>query len=186
MSGFDLVPEDGGDPIHLPPGETVLGRGPFLRVSDKRVSRQHGLLENLNGQLRLKPTHLNPCFVQSSPTEDPRPLQRDSWHPLRHGDLISLLPGQLIYRVAAVGGGDHTPRYLCVVLMLRVNIKTRLSSAAVSPDVSVNNSIRTEEAALLYQTDGKGHSSSAQTSSCKIHPETAASFHKFWFLTLFT
>uniref|UniRef100_A0A8P4KFN8 Aprataxin and PNKP like factor n=1 Tax=Dicentrarchus labrax TaxID=13489 RepID=A0A8P4KFN8_DICLA len=67
MSGFDLVPEDGGDPIHLPPGETVLGRGPFLR------------------------THLNPCFVQSSPTEDPRPLQRDSWHPLRHGDLISLL-----------------------------------------------------------------------------------------------
>ncbi|XP_035515570.1 aprataxin and PNK-like factor [Morone saxatilis] len=110
MSGFELVPEDGGDPIHLPPGETVLGRGPFLRVSDKRVSRQHGLLENLNGQLRLKPTHLNPCFVQSSRTEDPRPLQKDSWHPLRHGDLISLLPGQLIYRVVAVGGEDRTPR----------------------------------------------------------------------------
>ncbi len=33
MSGFDLVPVDGGELIHLPPGETVLGRGPFLGVS---------------------------------------------------------------------------------------------------------------------------------------------------------
>lgn len=33
MSGFDLVPVDGGDPVHLPPGETVLGRGPLLGVS---------------------------------------------------------------------------------------------------------------------------------------------------------
>ncbi|XP_070837621.1 aprataxin and PNK-like factor [Chaetodon trifascialis] len=110
MSRFDLVPVDGGDPIQLPPGETVLGRGPFLGVSDKRVSRCHGLLENLNGQLRLKPTHLNPCFVQSSLTDDPRPLQRDSWHPLRHGDLFSLLPGQFIYEVVAVGEEDRTPR----------------------------------------------------------------------------
>nr|XP_046232142.1 aprataxin and PNK-like factor isoform X1 [Scatophagus argus] len=110
MSGFDLVPVDGGERIHLPPGETVLGRGPLLGVSDKRVSRHHGLLDNLNGQLRLKPTHLNPCFVQPSLTDDPRPLQRDSWYPLEHGDLFSLLPGQFIYRVVAVGGGDSTPR----------------------------------------------------------------------------
>ncbi|XP_069578187.1 aprataxin and PNK-like factor [Brachyistius frenatus] len=112
MSGFNLVPVDGGDPVHLPPGETVLGRGPFLKISDKRVSRNHGLLENLNGQLRLKPTHLNPCFVQSSLTDDPRPLQKDSWHPLHHGVFLSLLPGQHIYEVAAVGGGEeeHTPR----------------------------------------------------------------------------
>ncbi|TKS68776.1 Aprataxin and PNK-like factor [Collichthys lucidus] len=110
MSDFDLVPVDGGDPIHLPPGETVVGRGPLLRVNDKRVSRNHGLLENLNGELRLKPTHVNPCFVQSSLTDDPRPLQRDSWCPLHHGDLFSLLPGQYIYKVVAVGGEDQTPR----------------------------------------------------------------------------
>ncbi|XP_042253454.1 aprataxin and PNK-like factor isoform X2 [Thunnus maccoyii] len=101
MSGFSLLPVDGGDPIPLPPGETVLGRGPLLRVNDKRVSRHHGLLENLDGRLRLKPTHLNPCFVRSSLTDDPRPLQKDTWHPLHHGDLFSLLPGQFVYKVVA-------------------------------------------------------------------------------------
>lgn len=33
MSGFHLVPVTGGEPVHLPPGETVLGRGPLLGVS---------------------------------------------------------------------------------------------------------------------------------------------------------
>lgn len=56
-------------------------------------------------------THVNPCFVQSAPAGDPRPLQRDSWHPLHHGDLLSLLPGQFVYKVVAVGGDDSTPRY---------------------------------------------------------------------------
>lgn len=56
-------------------------------------------------------THLNPCFVQASPTDDPRPLQRNSWHQLRHGDLFSLLPGRLIFQVEAVGGEGRTPRY---------------------------------------------------------------------------
>ncbi|XP_061536218.1 aprataxin and PNK-like factor isoform X2 [Phycodurus eques] len=104
MSGFELIPVHGGDAIHLPPGESIVGRGPFLRVNDKRVSRHHGLLNNQDGRLRLKPTHLNPCFLQSSPADDPRPLQKDVWCPLDHGDIFSLLPGQLMFRVAEVGG----------------------------------------------------------------------------------
>ncbi|XP_041740396.2 LOW QUALITY PROTEIN: aprataxin and PNK-like factor [Coregonus clupeaformis] len=110
MAGFDLVPVDGGSPMHLPEGETLLGRGPFLGVSDKRVSRHHGLLENLNGQLRIKPTHVNPCFCQSSLDDPPQPLDRNQWHKLGQGHIISLLPGKYIYKVVAVGGEDGTPR----------------------------------------------------------------------------
>ncbi|XP_017161620.1 aprataxin and PNK-like factor isoform X5 [Poecilia reticulata] len=110
MSGFGLVPVDGGDLVQLPPGETVLGRGPFLGISDTRVSRRHGLLENLDGQLRLKPTHINPCFLLLSPNDDPRPLERGSWHRLHPGDQFSLLPGRFIYRVAAGGAERSAPR----------------------------------------------------------------------------
>lgn len=110
MSGFDLVPVDGGEPVHVPPGETVLGRGPFLQVGDRRVSRHHGLLENVDGRLRLKPTHLNPCFIQSSLCDDPQPLQKDEWHTLSHGDFFSLLPGHLIFQVEAIDEDPPTPR----------------------------------------------------------------------------
>ncbi|KAG7492815.1 hypothetical protein MATL_G00019120 [Megalops atlanticus] len=102
MSTFELESVDGGSSIPLPPGETVLGRGPFFGVSDKRVSRHHGLLENKGGQLRIKPTHLNPCFCQSSMEDPPEPLERDRWHTLLPGDLFSLLPGKYIYRVVSI------------------------------------------------------------------------------------
>uniref|UniRef100_W5NGF7 Aprataxin and PNKP like factor n=1 Tax=Lepisosteus oculatus TaxID=7918 RepID=W5NGF7_LEPOC len=101
MSGFELEPLDGNCSIPLPVGETLIGRGPLLRVSDKRVSRNHGLLEVVDGQLRIKPTHLNPCFYQSSLDDLPHPLEKDKWHPLFPGDLFSLLPGKYIYRVVS-------------------------------------------------------------------------------------
>ncbi|XP_035493572.2 aprataxin and PNK-like factor isoform X2 [Scophthalmus maximus] len=113
MSDFHLIPVAGGAPVQLPLGETVLGRGPFLGVSDKRVSRQHALLKNLRGRLSLKPTHLNPCFLRSSLSDDPRPLSRDSWVRLQDGDILSLLPGQLLFRVEEVeevDGATHPIR----------------------------------------------------------------------------
>uniref|UniRef100_W5NGF4 Aprataxin and PNKP like factor n=1 Tax=Lepisosteus oculatus TaxID=7918 RepID=W5NGF4_LEPOC len=111
MSGFELEPLDGNCSIPLPVGETLIGRGPLLRVSDKRVSRNHGLLEVVDGQLRIKPTHLNPCFYQSSLDDLPHPLEKDKWHPLFPGDLFSLLPGKYIYRVVSTNC-DSTQRYL--------------------------------------------------------------------------
>ncbi|KAM9491865.1 LOW QUALITY PROTEIN: aprataxin and PNK-like factor [Salvelinus alpinus] len=94
MEGFDLVPVDGGSPIHLPVGETLLGRGPFLGVSDKRVSGHHGLLENLNGQLRIKPVGLSRINSQAlqdedeavikSPTASPEPSD-EPVYPTRQG-----------------------------------------------------------------------------------------------------
>ncbi|XP_023680796.2 aprataxin and PNK-like factor isoform X1 [Paramormyrops kingsleyae] len=115
MPGFELEPVDGGGPIPLPQGETLLGRGPFLGVTDKRVSRHHGLLENNDGQLRIKPvcipsvtpsmnsyfTHANPCFWQSALEDPPRALEKDRWHPLHAGEIFSLLPGKYIYRVVS-------------------------------------------------------------------------------------
>lgn len=99
MPGFELEQVDGGCPIDLPYGETVLGRGPFLGVNDKRVSRNHCILENQNGQLRLKPTHLNPCFIQTNIVAGPQPLEKDQWHCLKEGDIFSLMPGKYVYRV---------------------------------------------------------------------------------------
>ncbi|KAJ8365916.1 hypothetical protein SKAU_G00147470 [Synaphobranchus kaupii] len=102
MSDFELEPVDGGISIQLPEGEIQLGRGPFLGVNDKRVSRHHGLLENANGQLRIKPTHQNPCFYQPSLGDPPEALEKDRWHPLRPGNLFSLLPAKYVYRVVSV------------------------------------------------------------------------------------
>lgn len=68
-------------------------------------------------------THVNPCFVQSSITDEPRPLTRNSWCPLQDGDLFSLLPGHLIYKVVSVGGVTGTRRYIH-----HVRIKKRLKS----------------------------------------------------------
>ncbi|XP_067297008.1 aprataxin and PNK-like factor [Pseudorasbora parva] len=99
MPGFELEQVDGGSPIDLPYGETVLGRGPFLGVNDKRVSRNHCILENHNGLLRLKPIHLNPCFIQTNIVAGPQPLEKDQWHCLKEGDIFSLMPGKYVYRV---------------------------------------------------------------------------------------
>lgn len=61
MSGFDLVPVEGGKPIHLPPGETVIGRGPFLRVSPKKKKKK------LNQQWPFHYTCVQPLWADHHP-----------------------------------------------------------------------------------------------------------------------
>lgn len=106
MWGFELLPESGGAPVPVPEGETVLGRGPLLGISDKRVSRNHALLENSQGRLRLRATHVNPVFLQSRSDPGPVPLTRGQWTVLQPGDTVSLLPGHLHYKVRQIPDPD--------------------------------------------------------------------------------
>ncbi|XP_045150024.1 aprataxin and PNK-like factor [Echinops telfairi] len=100
--GFELQPLDGGPRVALPPGETVIGRGPLLGVTDKRVSRRHAVLEVVGGQLRIKPIHTNPCFYQSSGMTQLSPMKMNIWRWLNSGDSFSLLVDKYIFRVFSV------------------------------------------------------------------------------------
>ncbi|XP_066234202.1 aprataxin and PNK-like factor isoform X6 [Saccopteryx leptura] len=97
--GFELQPQDGGPRVALAPGETVIGRGPLLGITDKRVSRKHAVLEVVDGQLRIKPIHTSPCFYQSSEKSQLLPLKRNQWHWLKPEDSFSLLVDKYIFRV---------------------------------------------------------------------------------------
>ncbi|XP_026508928.1 aprataxin and PNK-like factor [Terrapene carolina triunguis] len=99
MPGFELAPADGGCPVALQPGQTVLGRGPLLGITDKRVSRKHATLEVVGDQLRIKPVHVNPCFYQSPENSHLLPLETDEWHSLSPGDSFSLLIDKYIFKV---------------------------------------------------------------------------------------
>ncbi|XP_076990547.1 aprataxin and PNK-like factor isoform X6 [Tamandua tetradactyla] len=97
--GFELQPQDGGPRVALAPGETVIGRGPLLGITDKRVSRRHAILEVVDGQLRIKPIHTNPCFYQSSEKSQLLPLKTNLWHWLNPGDSFSLLVDKYAFHV---------------------------------------------------------------------------------------
>ncbi|XP_047378440.1 aprataxin and PNK-like factor isoform X3 [Sciurus carolinensis] len=99
--GFELQPQDGGPRVALAPGETVIGRGPLLGITDKRVSRRHAILEVVGGQLRIKPIHTNPCFYHSSEKSQPLPMKINLWRWLNPGDSFSLLVDKYIFHVFA-------------------------------------------------------------------------------------
>ncbi|XP_003413594.1 aprataxin and PNK-like factor isoform X2 [Loxodonta africana] len=99
--GFELQPLDGGPGMALAPGETVIGRGALLGITDKRVSRRHAILEVVGGQLRIKPIHTNPCFYQSFGKSQLLPLKINLWHWLNPGDCFSLLVDKYIFRVSS-------------------------------------------------------------------------------------
>ncbi|XP_058407037.1 aprataxin and PNK-like factor isoform X1 [Diceros bicornis minor] len=110
--GFELQPQDGGPRVALAPGETVIGRGPLLGITDKRVSRRHAILEIVDGQLRIKPIHTNPCFYQSSEKSQLLPLKTNLWHRLYPGDSFSLLVDKYIFRVFSTHSETEVERTL--------------------------------------------------------------------------
>ncbi|KAM8809291.1 APLF factor, partial [Eudromia elegans] len=108
MAGVRLAPADGGCPVALPPGESVLGRGPLLGITDKRVSRKHAVLEVQGGQVRIKPIHVNPCFYQSPENGQLLPLEAHEWHSLKFGDSFSLLVDKYIFKVLSAHTEEST------------------------------------------------------------------------------
>ncbi|XP_021118175.1 aprataxin and PNK-like factor isoform X3 [Heterocephalus glaber] len=99
--GFELQPQDGGPRVALASGETVIGRGPLLGITDKRISRRHAILEVVGGQLRIKPIHTNPCFYRSSENSQLLPMKINLWHWLNPGDSFSLLADKYIFCVVS-------------------------------------------------------------------------------------
>ncbi|XP_040594215.1 aprataxin and PNK-like factor isoform X1 [Mesocricetus auratus] len=96
---FFLQPLDGGPRVPVGPGQTVIGRGPLLGITDKKVSRRHALLEVVDNQLRIKPIHANLCFHQSSDKSQLLPMKTHSWCWLNPGDSFSLLLNKYSFRV---------------------------------------------------------------------------------------
>ncbi|XP_073528289.1 aprataxin and PNK-like factor [Phyllobates terribilis] len=99
MSGYQLEATDGSGSHVIPAGETVVGRGPLLGIADKRVSRNHAVLEVVDDKLRIKATHVNPCFYRASGKSTYEPLERNEWCRLSSGDCVSLLPDKYFFKV---------------------------------------------------------------------------------------
>jgi len=103
MATFILRPQQGGTDIAIPRGKTTIGRGPFLGVSDKRVSRSHAVLELTDGKLTILPLHSNPTFYKATGKEKFISLKKDETKDLDSGNVISLLPESLCYEVICEG-----------------------------------------------------------------------------------
>ena len=110
MSKIQLIPldldedgvKDAGQPIQIP-AQThgqVIGRGQFLQIVDKKVSRNHATLDiEDDGCLVLTPIHNNPCFYQEKGEGEKKILQKSVPQILKDKDIFSLLPDKLFYRV---------------------------------------------------------------------------------------
>ncbi|XP_064483702.1 aprataxin and PNK-like factor [Ornithodoros turicata] len=99
MKKVTLRPVMGGQKVvELKTGKTIIGRGPLLECSDKKVSRNHAILEVLqDGEVLITPTHVNPCFYQAQGNGPSKVLKKDKQHTLSSGDSISLLPNNYKY-----------------------------------------------------------------------------------------
>ncbi|NXI69777.1 APLF factor, partial [Anseranas semipalmata] len=79
-------------------------------ITDKRVSRKHAILEVVDGQVRIKPIHVNPCFYHSPENGRLLPLEAHEWHSLKFGDSFSLLVDKYIFKVLSAHPVESTVR----------------------------------------------------------------------------
>eukprot|EP00794_Sanderia_malayensis_P020257 gene20257-22241_t len=102
INQFKLISKQDNETICIPEGETTLGRGPFLKVRDKKVSRAHAIISFKCGSLQIKPVHSNPTFFYEKSANSFVALKKDTWKELHGGDTISLLPDSQIFVIAAI------------------------------------------------------------------------------------
>ena len=99
MTSFALISVEKDYKVEVSEGKVTLGRGPYLQVTDKRVSRNHATLEVSGGSLIILPTHTNPTFYQACGGTKFEPLEKDEVKKLENGDCISFLPNDLIFKI---------------------------------------------------------------------------------------
>ncbi|XP_076315118.1 uncharacterized protein LOC143227574 [Tachypleus tridentatus] len=86
--------------IEIPSGKTVIGRGPLLGCADKKVSRNHAILDvHDGGKMDLLATHINPCFYQPQAKGEVRILKKDDKVHILPGDAIMLLRDSFKFKV---------------------------------------------------------------------------------------
>ncbi|KAL3221780.1 hypothetical protein MRX96_050188 [Rhipicephalus microplus] len=103
-----LKPVEGGQKsVELKIGKTIIGRGPLLECSDKKVSRNHAVLEvTEDGEVFLTPTHVNPCFYQAQGKGPSKVMKKDKQQLLQSGDSIALLPNSYKYIVEIISSSS--------------------------------------------------------------------------------
>uniref|UniRef100_F6U857 PBZ-type domain-containing protein n=1 Tax=Ciona intestinalis TaxID=7719 RepID=F6U857_CIOIN len=86
--------------LRINEGNTTLGRGGFLKVDDKKVSRTHAVLELKENKLVISSTHANPCFVFLKASGKKLLLKKGGSVRLTTGDEFSLLQNKYKYKVS--------------------------------------------------------------------------------------
>ncbi|KAF5308181.1 hypothetical protein FQR65_LT06361 [Abscondita terminalis] len=84
---------------NLKEGVHPFGRGALLECDDRRVSRNHGIIEITNNAVTIASTHQNPCFYQTADSKTITILPKHSPVSLNDGDKFALLADQFWYRV---------------------------------------------------------------------------------------
>ncbi|XP_066139962.1 aprataxin and PNK-like factor [Euwallacea fornicatus] len=76
----------------LSQGQHLIGRGTLLKISDKRVSRNHAVIHVAPDKITLTSLHLNPCFFRANNSRNLTVLTKDQESELNDGDQFALLP----------------------------------------------------------------------------------------------
>ncbi|XP_028398617.1 aprataxin and PNK-like factor isoform X2 [Dendronephthya gigantea] len=106
MASFALISLENNYKVDISEGKVTVGRGPYLKITDKRVSRNHATLEVSDATFTVLPTHTNPTFYQACGDTKFEPLAKDEVKKLQDGDCISFLPNDLKFKVEIRDNGS--------------------------------------------------------------------------------